>query len=108
MKTITKDELKKKIDSKEQVQVVNVLSPDYYHLGFIEGSKRIPVSELNERSNELDKSKAVVTYCASKDCHASLDGAKILESKGFKVEAYEGGIKEWKEAGLPMDMTKAA
>jgi rhodanese-related sulfurtransferase len=103
MQTITKDELKKNIDSKEPVQVVNVLSPDYYHLGFIKGSKRIPVSELSERSKELDDSKKVVTYCASQDCHASLDAARILESKGFKVEAYEGGIKEWKEAGFPTE-----
>jgi len=101
MKTITlisKGELKKKIDHQEDIQIVNVLSPEYYHLGFIKGSFKIPLAELENRFDELDKSKEVVVYCASRDCQASKRAAELLEQMGFRVSAYEGGIKEWKKS----------
>lgn len=101
--TITKEELKKKIDHGENCQIVNVLSPDYYSLGFIKGSLKIPLNELEKRSGELDKSREVVVYCAHSECSASRQAAEKLERLGFGVSAYEGGIKEWKEAGFPLE-----
>ena len=107
VKAITKEELKKKIQE-GSVQVVNVLDPKWYELGIIEGSKKIPLKELDSRAKELDRSKEVVTYCASYECRASMEAAEKLAAKGFKVRAYEGGIKEWKEAGLPTEKTEKA
>ncbi len=101
--TITKEQLSEKIRSNTTLQIVNVLSPDKYALGFIKGSRKIPLSELDKRLNELDKTKEIVTYCASDECNASTQAAEKLISQGFKVSAYEGGVKEWKTAGLPMD-----
>jgi ArsR family transcriptional regulator len=103
VQTITKEQLQQKLERGESVQVVNVLEPKHYDLGFIKGSKKIPVSQIEQRTGELDKSKEVVTYCASHECHASQEGAEKLAAKGFQVKAYEGGIKEWKEAGLPTE-----
>ncbi len=104
--TITKEELLKEM-KEGRVQVVNVLDPEWYKLGFIKGSKKIPLGELDKRLSELDKSKEVVTYCANTQCTASSEAAKKLAQKGFKVRAYEGGIKEWKEAGLPTEEAKS-
>ena len=103
--TITKEELLKQLGS---VQVVNVLDPKWYSLGAIRGSKKIPLAELDQRVGELDKSKEVVTYCASVECTASSEAAKKLAVRGFKVKAYEGGIKEWKTAGLPTEPEPSA
>lgn len=103
VKTVTKDELNKKMQAGEAIQIVNVLDPEKYTLGFIKGSKRIPLDKLDARWSELDKSKPVVTYCASRECNASKLAAEKLAAKGFNVSAYEGGIKEWKEAGLPTE-----
>lgn len=100
---ISKGELFEKINSKDPVQIVNVLKPEYYSLGFIQGSKRIPEDEIEARFKELDRNREVVTYCASYDCHASRRAAEKLTARGYKVRAYEGGIKEWKESGLPME-----
>ncbi len=99
---ITKEQLQKKIQA-GNVQVVNVLDPKWYELGFIKGSQKIPLKELDTRAGELDKSKEVVTYCASTECSASREAAEKLAAKGFKVSAYEGGIKEWKASGLPTE-----
>jgi len=103
VETISKDQLLAKIKNNDDVQIVNVLSPEHYGKGFIKGSKKIPLEQMNSRMSELDKTKEVVTYCASCDCSASMKAAEKLAAKGFKVKAYEGGIKEWSEAGLPMD-----
>ena len=98
--TITKDELKQHLSS---VQVVNVLDPKHYGEGMIQGSKKIPLAELERRLGELDKTRPVVTYCYSPECDASSKAAVLLAGKGFTVRAYEGGITEWKAAGLPTE-----
>ncbi len=100
---ISKEGLKKCMDQGVHMQLVNVLSPEYYHLGSIEGSVRIPVSELTERAHELDKRSVVVVYGATLECEASERAAEILADRGFRVKAYLGGIKEWKQAGYPTD-----
>jgi len=103
IKTITKEELAQKIKNVQPVQIVNVLDPKHYYMGLIKGSKKIPLDQLDKRWGELDKNIEVVTYCASYDCPASGQAAEKLTAQGFRVSAYEGGIKEWKEAGLPTE-----
>jgi len=100
--TVSRDELQDRL-RKGDVQLVNVLEPEHFHLGMIHGSIRIPASELEERRHELDQFKPVVTYCAGPKCPASSKGAEILLRHGFNVRAYEGGIEDWKAAGLPME-----
>lgn len=102
IKTISKEDLLQGI-KQGGLQVVNVLDPKWYTLGMIKGSKKIPLAELPRRLGEMDKSKEVVTYCANTQCTASSEAAKLLAAKGFNVRAYEGGIKEWKEASLPVE-----
>src|SRR5665213_2747297 len=102
VRTVSKDELERKLKT-GSVQVVNVLEPEHYALGVIKGSKKIPLSALDKRFTELDKSKEVVTYCADITCSASRKAAELLAAKGFNVGAYEGGAKEWKSAGLPIE-----
>jgi rhodanese-related sulfurtransferase len=101
--TITKDELKAKLDAGDPVQIVNVLAPQAWEEGVILHSKKIPLPELDNRIHELDRSIEVVTYCAGYSCNASREAAEKLMRKGFRVKAYEGGILEWKEAGLPLE-----
>lgn len=103
MDTCSKRELEEMVRYEEDVQLVNVLSRDYYPLGSIKGSLKIPLDELEDRLNELDMARPVVVYCASYECMASRKAAELLSGKGFHVKAYEGGIKEWKEAGYPLD-----
>ena len=103
IKTITKDALNDKMRKGEPLQLINVLDPQYYSLGVIKGSVKIPLAELEKRSSELDRSKETVTYCASTECSASRKAAQMLTEKGFKVSAYEGGIKEWTAAKLPVE-----
>ena len=101
--TITQDELADRLTDDPDLQLINVLEPQYDELGLISGSTRIPLSQLDDRLDELDKSAQVVTYCASAECPASRKAAEKLAGHGFNVRAYEGGLKEWKSAGRPME-----
>ncbi len=63
----------------------------------------IPVTELEQREGELDEAREVITYCAGPACRAARDAAIMLAADGFRAKAYEGGIEEWKAAGLPTE-----
>ncbi|MDO8427506.1 MAG: rhodanese-like domain-containing protein [Deltaproteobacteria bacterium] len=62
---ISKDDLKRKMDSKEDFILLDVRNPtDYGNSNVkIPGSIRIPLAELEVRIKELDKSKEAVAYC---------------------------------------------
>jgi rhodanese-related sulfurtransferase len=62
---ITKEELKTKIDAGEDLQVLDVRNPTDYGNSDVKIVRaiRIPVSELEFRSNELERAKEVIAYC---------------------------------------------
>ncbi|MDY6788374.1 MAG: rhodanese-like domain-containing protein [Candidatus Nanohaloarchaea archaeon] len=105
MKTISRGELKKKLDSGEDFHLVNVLSQDHFEQQHIPKSINIPLDQLeDEAPKKFDKGDEIVVYCASEECQASPKAAKKLSEMGFKkVKDYEGGVKDWKEAGLDME-----
>lgn len=103
MKTVSREELVGMM-SQGTVLVVNVLAKEGYDSLHIRGSVSIPRSDLERGGWEkLDPAKTVVVHCSSYSCAASRLAAEFLESKGFDARAYEGGIIEWAEAGLPTE-----
>jgi len=106
MKIISPEELKKKIDAKEDFVLVNVLSKDSFEARHVPTSINIPVDELEKRSpNELpDKNKEIIVHCASKMCTASPAAAKKLEGMGYtNVVEFESGVAGWLEAGYQFE-----
>ena len=89
-----------------KLQIVNVLSPQEWERGIIPGSLLIPGSEIEERLDELDKQKGIITYCSNDYCQVSKNVAKVLIKKGYNTKAYEGVIQEWIETGNPTDSTQ--
>ena len=67
----------------------------------IEGveTKNIPLSEIEERLNELNKSKVLIVYCRSGA--RSRQACEILAQHNFTVFNLKGGITAWKAAGYP-------
>ena len=104
MKTITKEELKDKLDNKGLI-LIEVLSEEKYKDEHIKGAINIPLKKIGMEARErLKKDDFIVVYCSNYDCSASPTAAKKLTDLGFEnVYDYEGGKKEWKEAGLPME-----
>ena len=106
MKTISAQELKKKIDAKEDFELIDVLDKSSFDGKHVPHSKSIPVDELEEKSKtELpDKNKEVIVYCASKECQASSHAAKKLEEMGYtNVTDFEDGLAGWQDAGYEFE-----
>lgn len=78
---------------KEKTQLVDVRTELEYSNGRIEGSINIPVDDLRDRMNELDKNKEILVHC-----QVGLRGyiaARILMANGFKVKNLTGGYKTY-------------
>ncbi len=109
MKTIKRDELKKKLEKNEDFHLVNVLSEDSFERKRLPKSINIPLDQLEKEAPErFDKNDDIVVYCASEKCQASPKAAKKLSELGFNnVKDYEEGVEGWKDAGLELEGSKA-
>jgi hypothetical protein len=61
---IEADAFKKEFDSKADMIIVDVRTPDAFAAGHIVGAVNIPESEVSTRLAELPKDKHIVLYCA--------------------------------------------
>ncbi len=104
MKTIMKEELRKKMEAGEAV-VIEVLGAEKFKKEHIKGAVNIPLKEIvTKASQKYDKDDMIVVYCSDFECTASPTAAQKLQDAGFtNVFDFEGGKKEWKEAGYPME-----
>ncbi len=108
MKTISRNELKAKIDNSHDVKVIEVLSPEYFQKQHLPGAINIPYNSDNfdQQIKEAvpDKEQPVVVYCANKECQASPKAAHKLDELGYSnVYDYEEGKADWEEAGLLLE-----
>ena len=84
--------------------LLDVRQPKEYQRQHLPGALLIPLPELEERFDELDEQKPLVTYCASG--HRSRAAAQFLTGRGFKpVSSLAGGMKAWEgpRAAGPLD-----
>jgi sulfur-carrier protein adenylyltransferase/sulfurtransferase len=90
---ISVEDLKNKLDAKEDVFVLDVREPHEYKICNINGHL-IPLNDLPKRVQELDPSKEIVVHCRSGARSARAVG--FLRQAGFtKVTNLAGGILAW-------------
>ena len=90
---ISVEELKRKLDAKEDVFVLDVREPHEYKICNISGHL-IPLNDLPKRVQELDPSKETVVHCRSGARSAKAVG--FLRQAGFtNVTNLAGGILAW-------------
>jgi rhodanese-related sulfurtransferase len=73
---------------KEGAKIIDVRTPGEYKGGHIHGSVNIPLNELPGKLKQLDKSKPIITCCASGMRSGS--AKSLLIANGF-TEVYNGG-----------------
>lgn len=94
--------LKKLIDDKESMFLLDVREPHEYQAGHIPGAVNVSVNELQARVNELpqDMDMRIVAYCASG--MRSGRAAAFLRQYGYKnVFSLKGGYNNWASTGNP-------
>lgn len=74
--------------------LLDVRERDEYAEGHVPGSVNLPLSELESRAGELDKTAPTYVYCLSGG--RSSRAAAILTAKGFAEIKNIGGISAWK------------
>src|SRR5271170_3355741 len=89
------EELKRRLDAKEDVFVLDVREPHEYQICNI-GGHLIPLNDLPNRVHELDSSREIVVHC--KMGGRSAKAVAFLQQSGFsKVHNLAGGITAWAE-----------
>jgi sulfur-carrier protein adenylyltransferase/sulfurtransferase len=90
---ITVEELKRRLDAKEDFVLVDVREPHEFQICNLNG-KLIPLGELPRRVNELDPAKEMVVHCRSGA--RSARAVAFLRQAGFaRVSNLAGGILAW-------------
>lgn len=99
IKVVSPEEMKTLLEL-EDVQLVDVRTPEEYQSGYIEYSQNINFLSptFEDDIQNLDKSKPVLVYCKSGKRSAKC--SKKLKAAGFiKIYDLEGGITKWKYKG---------
>jgi len=90
---ISVEELKRRLDAKEDIYILDVREPHEYKICNINGHL-IPLGDLPKRVQELDPSKEMVVHCRSGARSAKAVG--FLQQAGFtKAKNLAGGILAW-------------
>jgi len=88
----------------KRIKVLNVLDPALYQDAHIKNSINVPLAELKNFAEHTPKDTVVVVYCAHKNCDMSARAWHVLHELGFEnLFAYEGGMREWYDAGYPTE-----
>lgn len=98
MKEITVEELKSKIDSGANINIIDVREPEEYNEANI-GAKLLPLGQImNMQFDEIEdlKNEELIVHCRSGK--RSIQACMVLEGAGFtNTVNVVGGILAWQE-----------
>jgi len=91
--TISTEELQKKLEAGEKLEMVDVREHDEVESGMIPGAKHIPMGEIPERMGEFDKDKEYIFICRSSARSGNV--CHYMNEQGYKVRNMVGGMMSW-------------
>lgn len=100
VKVVSVEEMQSLLEM-EDIQLVDVRTPEEYEEGYIEKFQNIDFLSptFDEDITKLDKNKPVILYCKSGGRSASC-AQKMLDAGFVKIYDLEGGISKWQHEGL--------
>ena len=102
MHLISREELKEKLDRKDQFQLVMALGDWQYRAKHIPGSLHFLTPQ--DALASLAKDDEIVVYCSNSACPASVFAYEYLVHHGYThVRRYAGGILDWEQSGYPLE-----
>ena len=95
MEEITATELKSRLDSGDDLQIIDVREPNEYEIARLERSKLIPLGQVVNRMDEIDQSRETVVHC--KMGGRSAKAIEALKKAGYtgRLINLKGGITAW-------------
>lgn len=70
--------------------------------GFINKATHIPMAQVKDKLDTLDKNKKILTYCKS-GMRSKSTAELLCKNKFDNVYSLKGCFDAWKSAGLPID-----
>lgn len=86
------------------VMVIHALDAEHYAKGHVPGAINIDYEKMTPEMLPAEKNKSMVFYCAGGMCPVGRMAANKARSWGYtNVSVYEGGIKDWRAAGMKVE-----
>lgn len=85
----------------DAITLLDVRPEDEYDTAHIAGATSMPLGTIAARTEGLDD-RPVVTYCRGAYCVMGHDAVTLLRAAGRDARRLEGGLLEWRLAGLPV------
>jgi len=92
--------------NREKAVVIDVCEPAEYAAGHVAGSRSVPLSKLEGASNlPSNKALPLVVVCAT-GARATRAVGQLRKAGYANAQALSGGLKAWREANLPVEVSK--
>lgn len=98
-KEISREEAQKLVQ--DGAQLVDVRAEHEWDAGRIGAAVHMPLGELSDRADEVDRGRPVILYC--RGGNRSTMAAEALEAAGYAAAKLSEGIVGWADAGLPLE-----
>jgi rhodanese-related sulfurtransferase len=85
--------------------VIDVRAPDTRHGVRIPGTQTIPITDIVNRIDDLNRSDHTIFFCNGPQCPQSPTAINKLLDVGYSAEKmwyYRGGMHDWMTLGLPV------
>jgi molybdopterin/thiamine biosynthesis adenylyltransferase/rhodanese-related sulfurtransferase len=107
-KQVSLEDLKRRLEAREKLTLVDVREKDEWRGGYIPGAVSIPRGFLEIQAEQKlpDKGATIVAYCAG-GTRSALAAATLQELGYTNVETANPGFVRWKDLGYPMDLPAA-
>ncbi|WP_419955868.1 rhodanese-like domain-containing protein [Neobacillus niacini] len=93
IQVITPEELKKKLEQGEKLDLVDVREYEEVAQGMIPGAKHIRMGEIPANLDYFDKEKEYIFICRSSARSGNV--CSYLQDQGYKVRNMIGGMLAW-------------
>ena len=71
-----------------------------WEAGHVSGSVHVPIGEIQDRYEEIDRTRSVVVVCQVGQRSALV--ADFLSAQGYDAHNLDGGLQQWAARGLPL------
>ena len=106
IETITPQALQTQRENNDDLVIIDVLQPKYFHKQHIPGAINIPEEHAVETiQKRFHKKRQLIIYCYDSDCLKSEHVTQKLTEKGYTAKDLDVGIQGWKQQSLPITST---
>ena len=85
-----------------EVVVIDVRPPEEFAAAHVVGARSVPLADFDAFTATLPRDREVVAYCRGPYCVLADEAVKRLREAGFDARRLDGGLPEWRAAGLPV------